>query len=386
MVKRKRIGLQLGSYKVFPSLVIYNINIIRTLKLLDDAQKPIIVLIHSNASPIEEVKEVDYPYIEYYNTEGRQNNLVKRIVNKFWRMLFRKNLLTYYDKHYPKNLDAIFPYDYSKESEYISHKVIWKADLQEYHLPHYFSLSDLEKTSLLMAKIADTECELVLSSEDAKRDYTEYYPQHKNVITVLPFTSSLPDFDHISIEKTKQKYKIEKPYFFVANQFWPHKNHLVIIKAIQHYRKQYNNELPFQIVFSGKTTSIRDPTLAEKLKWYIRVNGLSKDVVFTEFIAREEQLCLMQNCMAILQPTLFEGWSTVIEDAKALNKFVVASQLSVNKEQIHENVEFFNPYDYKELAAKIYSLINGEQITIKDINYHENIIQYRDKLATLFKL
>jgi glycosyltransferase involved in cell wall biosynthesis len=385
MVERKRIGLQLGSYKTFPSLVIYIINIVRTLKLLDDERKPIIVVIHSNDSPVEEVKEVEYPYIEFYNTEGRQNNIGKRIFNKLWRTFFRKNLLTYYDRHYPENLDAIFPYDYSKESEYIPHKIIWKADFQEFHLPHYFSFSDLEKTSQLMAKVADTECELVLSSEDAKRDYIEYYPLHNNVITVLPFTSSLPVFAHVSIDETKQKFAIKKPYFFVANQFWPHKNHLIIIKAIRHYKKMYK-ELPFQVIFSGKTTSIRDPFLTEKLKWYIYVNGLSEDVSFTEFIAREEQLCLMENSLAILQPTLFEGWSTVIEDAKALNKFVIASELSVNKEQIQENVAFFNPYDYKELTEKIYSFVNGEYLTIKDINYQENIIQYRDRLATLFKL
>ena len=33
-----------------------------------------------------------------------------------------------------------------------------------------------------------------------------------------------------------------------------------------------------------------------------------------------DQLRLMKESLGVIQPSLFEGWSTVIEDAKALNK------------------------------------------------------------------
>jgi hypothetical protein len=35
----------------------------------------------------------------------------------------------------------------------------------------------------------------------------------------------------------------------------------------------------------------------------------------------------MKNATAIMQPSLFEGWSTVIEDAKSLQVPVIASDL-----------------------------------------------------------
>jgi len=41
----------------------------------------------------------------------------------------------------------------------------------------------------------------------------------------------------------------------------------------------------------------------------------------------------MRRAAAILQPSRFEGWSTVVEDAKTLGKPILVSDLSVHREQ-----------------------------------------------------
>ena len=61
----------------------------------------------------------------------------------------------------------------------------------------------------------------------------------------------------------------------------------------------------------------------------------------------------MSNSCAVIQPSLFEGWSTVVEDGKALNKVIIASNLSVHVEQMRERGIYFNPLDAKDLASKI---------------------------------
>ena len=50
---------------------------------------------------------------------------------------------------------------------------------------------------------------------------------------------------------------------------------------------------------------------------------------------------------------MFEGWSTVIEDARSLQVPVIASDLPVNIEQISKEGKFFSPHDYKKLAILI---------------------------------
>ena len=43
------------------------------------------------------------------------------------------------------------------------------------------------------------------------------------------------------------------------------------------------------------------------------------------FVERTEQLCIMKNAAFIVQPSLCEGWGTVLEDAKVLDKAVLLS-------------------------------------------------------------
>jgi glycosyltransferase involved in cell wall biosynthesis len=67
----------------------------------------------------------------------------------------------------------------------------------------------------------------------------------------------------------------------------------------------------------------------------IQVLEIENQVKLLGFINREDQLCLMKNAVAIIQPSLFEGWSTVIEDAKALRAKVIASDINVHREQLN---------------------------------------------------
>ena len=59
----------------------------------------------------------------------------------------------------------------------------------------------------------------------------------------------------------------------------------------------------------------------------------------------------MQGSLAIVQPSLFEGWSTVVEDAKALNKLLIVSNIEVHKEQLQNSAAiFFDPDLHIDLA------------------------------------
>ena len=59
----------------------------------------------------------------------------------------------------------------------------------------------------------------------------------------------------------------------------------------------------------------------------------------------------MRHSQAVIQPSLFEGWSTVIEDAVSLQVPVIASGLKVNKEQLGKDGCYFEPHDFEALAA-----------------------------------
>ncbi len=61
----------------------------------------------------------------------------------------------------------------------------------------------------------------------------------------------------------------------------------------------------------------------------------------------------MKNAEFIVQPSLCEGWGTVLEDAKVLDKTVLLSDIPVHREQKNEKCILFDPKDPAALADLI---------------------------------
>jgi glycosyltransferase involved in cell wall biosynthesis len=92
-------------------------------------------------------------------------------------------------------------------------------------------------------------------------------------------------------------------------------------------------------------------------------------------IPRDDQLTMMRHSQAVIQPSLFEGWSTVIEDAKSLQVPVVASNLTVNVEQLGERGLYFNPNNPDELAG---ILKDYPERNLNDILYDPYDLRIKD--------
>jgi glycosyltransferase involved in cell wall biosynthesis len=88
---------------------------------------------------------------------------------------------------------------------------------------------------------------------------------------------------------------------------------------------------------------------------------------------RDEQLLLMKNAQAVIQPSFFEGWSTVVEDAMALNVPVIASNIPVNIEQLQSKGIYFDPKSTIDLVDAIVNF--GKRDFSKDNfgNYDDRI-------------
>ena len=188
-----------------------------------------------------------------------------------------------------------------------------------------------------------------------------------------------PHFEDILIDQLKVKYNINNNYFMVPNQFWVHKNHKVILDAALELRKTQAN---IKIIFTGKENDFRAPEYTNDLKQFVIENQLTEMVSFLGFIPREEQLCLMKNSIAIIQPSLFEGWSTVVEDAKALNQWILLSDIPVHREQIQNNVDFFEPKNSSMLAALIRRHIENTYVSSQQ-DYHQQLTQFGEGFVSM---
>ena len=134
-------------------------------------------------------------------------------------------------------------------------KLFWIPDFQEHFLPEFF-----EKTDILIRKknqqnLVDRKVNILFSSNSALNDFNHIYPNNQNNTGVIQFAvSSEKEYEEIDIEKLKEKYELPKDYFICSNQFWAHKNHFTILKALKILKKQ---GILCKVIFTGNTKDYR---------------------------------------------------------------------------------------------------------------------------------
>lgn len=253
-----------------------------------------------------------------------------------------------------KRIRIIFP---SHNKAPFANVIEWIPDFQHLHLPQFFTEDELQHRNALYAETLNNGNPLVLSSNNALLDAQQYYVFSSKKIYIVHFVSYIEDIvssiDATLENKVLDKFGLaNKKYVAIMNQFWQHKNHLVVIKAMKlFFDKNPNNDLLF--VFSGKLSDYRNPDYISKLKDMMDDESIKNHIVLLGFIDRKEQLIIMKNSSFIIQPSLFEGWGTVLEDAKVLDKNVALSNIPVHQEQKNDNCYLFNPNDEKDLCELI---------------------------------
>jgi glycosyltransferase involved in cell wall biosynthesis len=370
---RTRLGLIFINDEQWVGGTYYTINLIQALNVLNVEDKPEIVAFSNEEDFIILLKETQYPYLKYEPFEQVKLGVLSRLINKITSKLFKT---TIFKQQYKGHLDALFIMQRSGYLESIpfEKRIYWIPDFQDKHYPEFFTQEGLAKKHERSKWIAENAKNIILSSEAVKRDWERFYPNYKGQTKVVHFAVTHPEYYSIELSEVLKKYDLSENYFFAPNQFWAHKNHIVVIKAVEILKKEGN---PVIVAFSGKENDNRNPGYTEKLKAYVKENDLEDVVRFLGFLNRREQLKIMKHAKAVIQPSLFEGWSTVIEDAMAMNQRVIASDLEVNKEQLGEKGFFFeknNPNDLVEKLKRIdsYSKVFDYQYRLKQRQFALN--------------
>ena len=180
-------------------------------------------------------------------------------------------------------------------------------------------------------------------------DFQRHYGGGRSHVHVVRFASFVAaDMAGTDPRATAARYGLPERYFICNNQMWRHKNHAVILRALAAMGPDAQTP---PVVFTGREEDYRDPEHAPGVRALASALGAGDRVRFLGFLPRGDQLSLMAGAVAVVQPSLCEGWSTVVEDAKALGRHVIASDIAVHREQLATGADFFAPADAAALAG-----------------------------------
>jgi len=223
----------------------------------------------------------------------------------------------------------------------------WLPDFQHLHLPELFSAEERQARSTGMAALAAQEGTLVLSSAVAAADFARFFPQARIRSEIWRFCSELvPGTAPVD---PRPAYSLPDKYLYLPNQFWAHKNHRSVFLALGLLKRR---GIEISLVCTGLQEDRRDVGHFPRLRALLDTEGVADQVRFLGLIPRADQIEVLRHAAAVVQPSLFEGWSTVVEDTLAIGRPLFVSDLPVHREQLAAAAEarFFDPLRADSLA------------------------------------
>jgi len=232
--------------------------------------------------------------------------------------------------------------------------IAWFPDFQHRLLPHLFSRGAYWRRDLGFRVQIASGRHIMVSSASALADLKRFYPGLKNGVSVVRFATEPPS----SLLATNPSdviagYKLPPRYFYLPNQFWRHKNHRVVVAALDLLKRR---GLDVVVAASGNTQDAREPDLFERTMKEVRSRGLDANFRHLGMIPLDHVYALLRASIALINPSECEGWSTTVEEAKSFGVPMILSDIDVHREQTEGRARYFGIRDAAALAGQMSEL------------------------------
>lgn len=254
--------------------------------------------------------------------------------------------------------------------------VSYIPDFQSEYLPRFFSTYDIFRRRKKFEYVVTHAPYIVATSQSVHNDIKKFYPNHTARVFAQTFAPLSNPVYWDTSEVDTSKYNVAGDYFIISSQFWQHKNHITAFKAVNELVKSGKD---FQLVCTGKMEDYRDINYQQDLLKYIEDNKLGNHILMLGYIPKDDQVQLMKDSIAVLQPSLFEGdpGGCSVYEAVGFGKKVIMSSIDVNLEaEGVAGISYFEPTDYIGLAKLMRDVLDEkhEKYSIEKVRkiYEQN--------------
>ncbi len=319
-------------------------NLLFAIKSLSDKELQVYVFVGKKTDI--KIKKMFNNYATVIEDSLFDRKSLKWFFMKIETKIFKTNY--FLENIFKKNNIEILSHSFITNFKHIK-TINWIPDFQHIHLPNMFSKEEViqrNKTFLRVIKQSDV---IVVSSYDTLEDLKKFAPGHDRKVKVLQFVSQ-PSNKYYSMnkddeDKLVEKYSITDSFYFMPNQFWKHKNHMIVLEAIKLLKQDNIN---INLVCTGYLTDYRNKNHIDNIKIFIDENKLNENIKLLGLVDYDDVFGLIKISRAVINPSLFEGWSSTVEECKSVGKNMILSDLTVHKEQ-YPDATFFHKHDVNSL-------------------------------------
>jgi glycosyltransferase involved in cell wall biosynthesis len=210
---------------------------------------------------------------------------------------------------------------------------------------------------------------ILTGNETGKKEILANYAINAEKIKTVAFPITGFCFEKIDIPERIDF--IKEPFVFYPAQFWTHKNHITIVKAISYLKKE--KKVNINCYFAGI-----DYGNLENVNNCIRHHDLEEQIKILDFVDYSTLMYLYKNALAMVYVSLLGPNNLPPLEAVALSCPLIVSNLPGHIEQMAGAGLFVNPLDSQEIAEAILKFY-------KESDFRANMIDKGLEFAKKFK-
>ena len=196
---------------------------------------------------------------------------------------------------------------------------------------------------------------VIVDLEWGKKNAIKRYNLDEKRIEVLKVLPNIRINKTGTLLRIKEKYKLKNDYIFYPANFWAHKNHMYILKAIKILREK--KHIDIDVIFSGSDQGNLEYIL-NKAKEF-KIDDL---IHYIGFVPNEEIPSLYKQSLSLVMPTYLGPTNIPPLEAFAYETPVCYSDMPFFREQVGESVFFMDLRDPSSLVKNILTIQNDKQI------------------------
>lgn len=260
------------------------------------------------------------------------------------------------------NLDLVhFPY-FSMPIRYKGKFVVTMHDLILHHFPTgkasthtlFFYNLKLLGYKYIISQAAIKAQKILTVSETTKQEIIDHLhvPAEKIVVTYEGIDAQLTRYNSQETNKTTS-------YFLYVGNAYPHKNLESLMDAFSLFLRHF--EMPDQVRHDVKLILVgKGDFFYKRLEKKVKQAGLENNIVFKHAISDGELMSLYKNALALVMPSLMEGFGLPGLEAMENNCLVIASDIPIFHEIYKDVSLYFDPKDTHSLAEILLNVYNGK--------------------------
>jgi glycosyltransferase involved in cell wall biosynthesis len=218
---------------------------------------------------------------------------------------------------------------------------------------------------------------VIAISEQTKQDIIQYYNTPADKVAVC-YQSCNTIFEqqvsNAEKQRIKLKYKLPETYFLYVGSVIERKNLLTICKALKELKAELN--IPLMVIGNGGE-------YMQQVKAYIAANGLTNDVIFlseqeetkndVDFKSAKDFPTIYQSALAMIYPSIYEGFGIPILEAMWSGTPVITSSISCMPETGGDAVYYIDPFSTDDMIKAMRDI--AENATLRNELSAKGLIQ-----------